>query len=293
MGRISMVKTINLTVDLNSENAKNLIFNNLKKSGCVVLKNHNISLENIPRILQEWESYFSDNRKFNWLRTDETDEGFIPVNVEMAKSGITPDHKELYQAHFNKPFPNILNSKETNDLFSDLVKLGTDLCQYIDNSLPSEIKNKMFTTLSEMLSGSNNHLIRVIHYPRIGKNLRTQRSAMHTDICLLTICFGAMFDGLELQDPNGELFIPEVNNEDIVVFNSDMLDWATGGYLKSTPHQVETNSNAYIKDRYSIITAIHPLRGAILWDQKTAGEYLRERLINMGYQGNSLNLNDH
>lgn len=288
-----MVKTINLTVDLNSENAKNLIFNNLKKTGCVVLKNHNVCLENIPRILQEWESYFSDNRKLNWLRTDETDEGFIPICVEMAKNGNTPDYKELYQAHFKKPLPNIINPKETNELFSDLVQLGLDLCRYIDNSLPEEIKRKMVMPLSEMLSGSNNHLIRIIHYPRMEKCISTQRSAMHTDICLLTICFGAMFDGLELQDPRGKLFIPEVSNEDIVVFNSDMLDWATGGYFKSTPHQVETNSKAYIQDRYSIITAIHPLRGAILWNQKTAGEYLRERLITMGYHGNSLNLNDH
>lgn len=287
------IKKFDLDVDLNSIDAAHLLFERLKDTGCAVLKNHRVPMHLLEKILSQWNVYFLDERKFNWLRTEETDEGFIPLNVEMARKGEIPDYKELYQAHYNKPLPDILDTTDTLKLFSQLVKLGERLCNLLDIAFPRKVKQAMSMPLSKMVDGSNNHLLRVIHYPPIEKGVRIPRSLIHTDICLLTIVFGAAFGGLELQDPKGNLYVPNVSKDDLVVFNSDMLEWGTDGYFKGTLHQVEANPNHHTKSRYSVICAIHPRRAVELWNGKTAGEYLRDRLNSMGYKGNLLNLQDN
>ena len=287
------IQRLNLDVDLESNDSPSALLSHLKNTGCAVLKNHKIPVHLLNEMLCHWNEYFSDNRKFNWLRREETDEGFIPLNVEMAKNGETPDFKELYQAHYNRPLPNIFDTSITIAMFTDLVMLGKRLCELLDMALPTEIRKKMSMSLAQMIDGSNNHLLRVIHYPPITNGVHIQRALIHTDICLLTIVFGAAFDGLELQNPMGELFVPIISDDVIVVFNSDMLDKATGGYLQATPHQVKANSNHQTTSRYSVISAIHPKRGVDLWEGETAGEYLRHRLNSMGYKGNLLNLQDN
>jgi isopenicillin N synthase-like dioxygenase len=287
------VEKLNLDVDLNSNNAANILFEYLKSTGCAVLKNHKVPVHLLRDMFNNWDIYFSDNRKLNWLRKEETDEGFIPLNIEMARKGETPDYKELYQAHYHKPLPDILDQSITLKMFSELVSLGEKLCGLLDFALPAEIKRKMSTSLCEMVKGSNNHLLRIIHYPSIEKGINIPRSAIHTDICLLTFVFGAAFNGLELQAPNGEMYVPKVNDDAIVVFNGDMLEWGTDGYFKGTPHQVEANPNRHNESRYSIVGAIHPRRSVNLWAGKTAGEYLRDRLNSMGYKGDLLYLEDN
>lgn len=292
MKNINNIENYDLSVDLCSPDASTTLIDHLKKTGCAVLKNHNIPVYKLATILKDWNLYFSDERKYNWLRTDETDEGYIPLNVEMARNGEVPDNKELYQAHYNKELPDIIDASTTLTIFKDLVELGEHICILIDKEIPVKVKQEMTSTLQLMINGSNNHLLRIIHYPPTDE-ITSPRANIHTDICLLTIIFGAALDGLEFLSPSGNLFTPKADDDDLIVFNSDMLELATAGYLKSTPHQVKSNPHSHNKSRYSVVMAVHPRRGINLRNNITAGEYLRERLNNMDYKGDLFKLDDN
>lgn len=284
----------NLDVNLQANHSGNFLLHNLKTSGCAVLINHDIPVQLLNDIFEQWGNFFSSKDKIKWLRTNETDEGFIPINVETAQKGDTlADFKELYQTHYNGQYPTNINTESTIKLFDALVKLGEKLIGLLDSTFPTSVKNKMCTPLTEMIAGSNNHLIRIIHYPPIAKGVTVPRAAPHTDICLFTIVFGATFHGLELQDQTGNWYEPQVNDLSLVIFNSEMLEIATNGYLKAVVHRVKADPNSYTTSRYSLPLGFHPLRQAQLKKNITAIDHLRNRLNEMGYDGNLLNIKDH
>lgn len=283
----------NFGVDLQKENAADLLVKNLHEVGCAVLENHGVPIQLIPDVFSEWEKYFTSKEKYKWLRTDETDEGFIPINYETAKKGEVADYKELYQVHYNGIMPTNINTSSTKNIFARLVDLGEKVCHLLDNGLPKKVKEKMSMPISQMIVGSNNHLLRVIHYPAIDKDVYIPRAAAHTDICLFTTSFGAAFRGLELQDFDGNWYAPEVTECSLVVFNSEMLELCTQGYLKAVVHRVKANPNNHNGSRYSLPLGFHPKRNVELKKGLSAAQHLRNRLNEMGYDGDSLNLKDY
>ena len=136
-------------------------------------------------------------------------------------------------------------------------------------------------------------MLRVVHYPPLDDKKDAVRSAPHGDICLFTILVMPTAKGLELLDQNGSWYTPDLNELNVVIFNSDMIEVATNGHLKSAEHQVTKKSHTSIqKSRYSIPFFIHPSRQAVLKQNFTAGDYLRERLFDTGFDGNKLIIND-
>ncbi|QLH43886.1 MAG: isopenicillin N synthase family oxygenase [Coxiellaceae bacterium] len=285
--------TSNLNVDLNEKQPEVQLLQHLSTTGCAVIKNHEVPIYLFEDVIDQWKQFFSCEEKYNWLRTDLTDEGFIPINAERARKDEVADFKELYQTHYQGKYPNSINIHSTQQLFNGLVKLGEKLIDLLDISLPSSIKNNMSMTLPEMVRGNNNHLIRIIHYPPIERGIKALRAAPHTDICLFTMILGGTVNGLELKDHNDVWYEPIANDASIVIFNSEMLELATNGYLKAVVHRVKTNPNSYTESRYSIPIGFHPRRQALLKKGLTAAEHLCIRLNEMGYNGNLLNLKDN
>lgn len=281
------------TVDLCGKHPEEILLENLKTTGFVILKNHDVPVHLLKDILNQWKKFFSSKEKYNYLRTDTTDEGFIPINGETAKKGEVADFKELYQTHYRGAYPTNIDISSTSQLFTELVKLGEKITHLIEEALPATIKDKMCIPLSEMIEDSYNHLIRIIHYPPVNKGTIIPRATPHTDICLFTMVFGSTSGGLELQDENGSWYEPIIQDNSIVLFNSEMLELSTNGFLKAVVHCVKANPNSYTDSRYSIPVGFHPRRQALLSESLTAAEHLRLRLNEMGYRGDLLNLKDH
>jgi isopenicillin N synthase-like dioxygenase len=105
------------------------------------------------------------------------------------------------------------------------------------------------------------------------------RAAAHEDINLLTILPASDGPGLELQLQNGE-WIEVVNRPSQVVVNiGDMLQEATGGYLRSTTHRVAaTKAEDLRRGRMSLPLFLHPRPDVVLSDRYTANAYLQQRL---------------
>lgn len=263
-------------VDYKAPNAGVEIYKALKKARFVILKNHDLPIEMIEKIKDDWRPFFASKTKYSYLRTDESDEGFIPINFETASKELMGDFKELYQTHYKGKFPSNIDLEATIKLFTAMVELNEKICKFIDEQLPENITDKMSATLFDMVKGANNHLLRVIHYPPIDdKEMKASRSAAHTDISLFTAVFGFLLEGLEFQDENGEWSTPNIEPSEIVFFNSEMIELYTNGLLKALCHQVKTDSVKKTESRYAIPFNFHPYRNAELKAGLTAIQYLK------------------
>jgi len=119
----------------------------------------------------------------------------------------------------------------------------------------------------------------------------------HEDINLITLLVGASADGLEILSKQNE-WVPVTSlPEQIVVNVGDMLQRLTNNKLCSTTHRVVNPAREFWHtSRFSIPFFLHPKSSMSLsclescvdaghplhYDDITAGEYLNERLIEIG-----------
>ena len=145
---------------------------------------------------------------------------------------------------------------------------------------------------------NGNSILRPIYYPPIiGEPKGAVRAAAHGDINLITLLMGASSAGLEVQNKKGD-WIPVTSlPEQLVVNVGDMLERLTNNKLRSTIHRVVNPPREdWEKPRYSIPFFTHPISEMKLsclpecidevrpkvYDDITAGEFLNERLIELG-----------
>lgn len=148
---------------------------------------------------------------------------------------------------------------------------------------------------------SGNSILRPIHYYPIENPdavpADAVRAAEHGDINLITLLMGASADGLQVLRRDGK-WIPITALPDQLVVNvGDMLERLTNKKLKSTIHRVVNPPRALMNTpRYSIPFFMHPrsemslaaLPGCVdaanpkLWEDITAGEFLDQRLREIG-----------
>ncbi|WP_298145509.1 2-oxoglutarate and iron-dependent oxygenase domain-containing protein [Flavobacterium sp.] len=143
-----------------------------------------------------------------------------------------------------------------------------------------------------------NSILRPIHYPPITKEPENAiRAAAHGDINLITLLMGAQGKGLQVQNHNGEWIDAIAEDDELVINVGDMLSRHTNNKLKSTIHQVvNPPRELWGTSRYSIPFFMHPvsdmklncLENCIdennpkLYEDITAGDFLNERLIELG-----------
>ena len=148
---------------------------------------------------------------------------------------------------------------------------------------------------------NGNSILRTLHYfPIKDPDLLPEdavRAGAHEDINLITLLIGASADGLEVLTRENKWFPVKAYGEDLVVNVGDMLQRLTNNKLKSTTHRVVNPTRELMGySRYSVPFFLHPkstmdltcLTECIddnhpkLYDDITAGEYLDERLREIG-----------
>ena len=129
------------------------------------------------------------------------------------------------------------------------------------------------------------------------RSKEAERAAAHGDINLITLLMGAQGRGLQVKNNSGQ-WIDAIAEEDELMINiGDMLSRHTNNRLKSTIHRVINPPKEHLgKSRYSIPFFMHPLASMPLncmdkcideknpkaFEDITAGEFLNERLIDIG-----------
>ena len=143
-----------------------------------------------------------------------------------------------------------------------------------------------------------NSILRPIHYPPITEEPdNAVRAAAHGDINLITLLMGAQGKGLQVMNHEGEWIDAIAQPDELMINVGDMLSRHTNNKLKSTIHQVvNPPRELWGTSRYSIPFFMHPvsemplnaLEGTFdennpkLYPDTTAGEFLHERLVELG-----------
>ena len=266
------------------KNAPKKLTKSLYKTGFAVLNDHPIPISIITDVYKEWEKFFKSKEKNNYLFNKHKQDGFFPFGTENAKGYQKKDLKEFYHLYSWGKYPKEIN-QSTNLLFTSIVKLTSTILEWIQNETPSKIKSLFSTPLPEMIKNSENHLLRILHYPPLKGDEPSGaiRGAAHEDINLITLLVAGTKPGLQVKDTSGNWHDIKCDIGAIAINTGDMLNEASGGYYPSTTHRV-INPNNQIKNesRYSMPLFLHPRDEIILSQSYTAGQYLKERIKEIG-----------
>lgn len=233
--------------------------------------------------------------------------GYVSFGKESAKGSKHGDLKEYW--HFGQYieeaekekynyFPNVYVEElsEFNEVgrevYSTLEKTAKHILRAL--ALYLNIEEDYFDKYIK----NGNSILRPIHYPPILEDPKEAvRASAHGDINLITLLMGAHGKGLQVQHSNGEWIDAVASKDELMINIGDMLSRHTNNLLKSTVHRVVNPDRELLKkSRYSIPFFMHPVSEMKLnvlescisdespksFDDITAGDFLNERLVELG-----------
>jgi isopenicillin N synthase-like dioxygenase len=274
-----------VAIDYNAPNAAELFTKSLKDTGFGVLKNHPLQENWVSSIYQNWQKFFNSNDKDNFTFNVDGQDGFFPTNVsETAKGFKVKDIKEYFHFYPWGQCPDNLRA-ELENYYDNAISLASELLSWVEQYSPEEVSKNYSAPLSSMIEGSQQTLLRVLHYPPFEGDEEPDaiRAAAHEDINLLTVLPASNEPGLQVQLSNGDWLDVPCNFGTLVVNIGDMLQEASQGYFPSTTHRVINPADADLKkSRISLPLFLHPRPDVVLSEKHTADSYLKERLKELG-----------
>jgi isopenicillin N synthase-like dioxygenase len=277
--------------------------------GFVAVKNHGVPDNLIADLYQYVQEFFSlplEKKKAYEIAGLAGQRGYTSFGKEHAKGSEAPDLKEFFQYgqvprdnYKEEEYPDnvkvaeIVNFNKTFDFaYREFEKSGISLLQAI--ALYLGLDEHYF----DQYVHNGTSILRAIHYPPITQEPASAiRAEQHEDINLITLLVGASADGLEILSKQGEWVAVTSLPEQIVVNVGDMLQRLTNNKLISTTHRVvNPKRELWHTSRFSIPFFLHPRSSMslkcldscvdeahpIAYEDATAGEYLDERLREIG-----------
>ncbi len=278
--------------------------------GFVALKGHFLNDALVENLYAEVKKFFSlpvEIKQKYEIQGIGGQRGYVSFGKESAKGKKEGDLKEFW--HFgqyveNNPkleqeYPNnviVDELSQFNIVGKEAFKMLEKTAKYVLRALALHLKLEETYFDSYILNG--NSILRPIHYPPITEEPKEAvRAASHGDINLITLLMGAQGRGLQVKNNKGEWIDAIAEPDELMVNVGDMLSRHTNNKLKSTIHQViNPPREVWSKSRYSIPFFMHPISEMKLdvlescidknnpkdFDDITAGEFLDERLIELG-----------
>lgn len=282
--------------------------------GFVAVKNHGLTDEFTDALYKAVQAFFyapDDLKRQYEIQGIAGQRGYVGKGKETAKGFKVADLKEFY--HIGQPkkddgdvvwneypanvFPTEFPDFETYTVkaYQTLEQAGKTLLKAI--ALYLNLPEDYF----EDKVKNGNSILRALHYFPVPNPDEIPegavRAAAHGDINLITLLMGASAEGLEVLRHDGK-WIPITSLPEYVVVNvGDMLDRLTNHKLKSTIHRVVNPPREKLStSRFSIPFFMHPrsemdltcLDSCVsashpkLYVDMTAGEFLHERLVELG-----------
>lgn len=274
-----------LHVRYGDSQAPELFARSLRETGFAVVTDHPISYQLVRDAYDEWEKFFSSEEKFEHTYTQEKQAGYFPFRTETAKNYKISDLKEFYHYYPSRIVLPRGADLATPKLYAEMSKLGAELLGWIEDNTPADIRAQFSMPLRKMVEGSQETLLRPIHYPPLkgSEEEGAIRAAEHEDINLITLLPSATAPGLQVKDVKGQWHEVSCNPGELVINAGDMLTMASQGYFLSTTHRVvNPRGEAARTSRYSMPLFLHPAANVRLSDAHTARSYLMQRLSEIG-----------
>ncbi len=272
-----------LAVDYEDPDAGKKFAKSLHETGFAILKNHPISPREIEAMYDRWSGFFASDERFDHAVKPGESNGYFGFKSENAKDSAHKDLKEFFHVYENKPVPESVEA-ESRAFQKKMIAIGSELLGWLDANTPAEVKARFSEPLNGMIEGSQHNLLRILHYPPLDDDVEPGevRAAAHEDINLITLLVTGSEPGLQAKDMEGNWHDVPCQSGFITINSGDMLAKASGGYYPSTPHRVINPPDQENRSRYSMPLFVHPRSEVQLDDEMTAGEYLDERLREIG-----------
>ena len=272
-----------LAINFEDADADKKFAKSLHETGFAILKNHPISNTEIERMYDVWADYFSREDRLADAVKDGEVHGYYGFKSENAKGSNQKDLKEFFHVYESQPVPNLVEA-ETRSFQKKMIAIGAQLLQWLDDNTPENVGANYSEPLTSMIDGSDHNLLRILHYPPLAEDIEPGevRAAEHEDINLITLLVTGSEPGLQAKDNNGEWHDVPCNAGYITINSGDMLQKASRGYFPSTPHRVVNPADRENRSRYSMPLFVHPRSEVQLDEEQTAGQYLDERLREIG-----------
>lgn len=281
--------------------------------GFAIVKNHGVTNDLRNRLFEASKKFFelSDDikRKYEHEKLH-GQRGYISKNKESAKGKSVPDLKEFYHIGQTVTDGDPIKDEYPDNIWPSEVTEFEAVGQEVFNTFENTGRNllraiALYLNLDEnYFDGkihNGNSILRLLHYYPVKDKTQIPpgavRAAAHGDINLITLLMGGSAKGLQAQSLDGTWISVDPAPDEIVINIGDMLARLTNNRLRSTQHKVITPDEAsWTEPRYSTPFFLHPRSDMDLtcldscvsaenpksYDDMTAGEFLTERLIELG-----------
>ncbi|WP_338360112.1 isopenicillin N synthase family dioxygenase [Yeosuana marina] len=278
--------------------------------GFVALKGHFLDDALVENLYSEVKNFFDlplETKQKYEIPGIGGQRGYVSFGKESAKGKKEGDLKEFW--HFGQyvesnpkleaEYPKNVEVEELpqfNIVGKEAYKMLEKTAKYVLRALALHLK--LEETYFDDYIHNGNSILRPIHYPPITQEPKEAvRAAAHGDINLITLLMGAQGRGLQVQNHKGEWLDAIAEPDELMINVGDMLSRHTNNKLKSTIHRViNPPKELWGTSRYSIPFFMHPISDMKLnvlegcidennpkeFDDITAGEFLTERLIELG-----------
>ena len=278
--------------------------------GFVALKGHFLDDKLVDSLYKEVKTFFDlplEVKQKYEIPEIGGQRGYVSFGKESAKGKKEGDLKEFW--HFGQYVENnpdleaeypknvyVEELPEFNEVGKRTYRMLEKTAKYVLRALALHLGLEEFYFDNYIHNG--NSILRPIHYPPIKEEPKEAvRAAAHGDINLITLLMGAQGRGLQVQNHKGEWLDAIAQPDELMINVGDMLSRHSNNKLKSTIHRVVNPPKEFWgTSRYSIPFFMHPISEMKLnvldscvdennpkqFDDITAGEFLNQRLIELG-----------
>lgn len=309
------IPSVNLADFLSGdENRKQKFINEIGKAyediGFVALKGHFLDDTLVDNLYGEIKNFFdlpTETKRSYEIEGIGGQRGYISFGKESAKGKKEGDLKEFWHfGQYVEDNPALEAEYPANVTVNELAEfnaVGKQTYKMLEKTGVYVLRAlALFLDLDEFYFDNyiknGNSILRPIHYPPITEEPKNAvRAAAHGDINLITLLMGAQGKGLQVQNHAGEWIDAMAEPDELVINVGDMLSRHSNNRLKSTIHRVvNPPKELWGTSRYSIPFFMHPVSEMPLncldncitednpkgFDDITAGDFLTERLIELG-----------
>ncbi len=270
-------------IDYQDADADIQFVRSLRETGFAVFVNHPISTKLVETVYQEWYEFFHLDVKHTYCFGEKQDGYYPPSIAETAKGAEKRDLKEFYHVYDWGQYPDVVSDNALK-LREQGKAFATELLVWVEKHTPADVTSQLSMPLSKMMDGSTRTLLRILHYPPLSGSEEpgAVRAAAHEDINLITVLPGSPEPGLQVKDTAGNWHDVAANPGTVVINAGDMLQLATKGYYPSTTHRVmNPTGDGRFRSRMSTPIFLHPADDVQLSPEKTAFQYLQERILEL------------
>lgn len=285
-------------------------YNNI---GFVAIKNHYLADELSTKLYDVIKKFFAlpdDVKQKYEIPGLAGQRGYVGKGKEHAKGRNTGDLKEFYHIGQEVEDDDPIKKEYPDNVWADEIpefkEIGLEVYRRLEKTGVQMLRAiALYLRLPENYFDAKvrhgNSILRPIHYFPIENPEAVPtdavRAAEHGDINLITLLMGASADGLQVLRRDGKWIPITALPEQLVVNVGDMLERHTNKKLKSTIHRVVNPPRERMNTpRFSIPFFMHPRSEMSLaalpecvdaehpkvWPDITAGEFLDERLAEIG-----------